>query len=206
MIDELILGFDRALRTLSGVAASGRANPAAGMPEPELTADERRHAAGLMRVNHTGEVCAQALYHAQALTARDGAIRLRLAHAAREEEEHLAWTQQRLAELNDRPSLVNPLWYAGSFAIGLAAGMTGDRTNLGFVVETERQVEEHLAGHMDRLPPGDVKSRAIVAAMRDDEMRHGAAARDSGADDLPWLARALMRGTARLMTLTAYRL
>ena len=206
MIDELILGFDRALRTLSGVAASGRANPAAGMPEPELTADERRHAAGLMRVNHTGEVCAQALYQAQALTARDSAIRQRFAQAAREEEEHLAWTQQRLAELNDRPSLVNPLWYAGSFAIGLAAGMTGDRTNLGFVVETERQVEEHLSGHMDRLPPGDVKSRAIVAAMRDDEMRHGAAARDSGADDLPWLARALMRGTARLMTLTAYRL
>ncbi len=206
MLDDLILGFDRALRTLSGVAASGRTNPAAGMPEPELTADERRHAAGLMRVNHTGEVCAQALYHAQALTARDGAIRLRLAHAAREEEEHLAWTQQRLAELNDRPSLVNPLWYAGSFAIGLAVGMTGDRTNLGFVVETERQVEEHLSGHMDRLPPGDVKSRAIVAAMRDDEMRHGAAARDSGADDLPWLARALMRGTARLMTLIAYRL
>ncbi|TMH22567.1 MAG: 2-polyprenyl-3-methyl-6-methoxy-1,4-benzoquinone monooxygenase [Betaproteobacteria bacterium] len=205
-MDELILGFDRALRTLSGVAASGRANPAAGMPEPELTADERRHAAGLMRVNHTGEVCAQALYQAQALTARDGAIRQRFAQAAREEEEHLAWTQQRLAELNDRPSLVNPLWYAGSFAIGLAAGMTGDRTNLGFVVETERQVEEHLSGHMDRLPPGDVKSRAIVAAMRDDEMRHGAAARDSGADDLPWLARALMRGTARLMTLTAYRL
>lgn len=206
MIDDLILGFDRALRTLSGVAASGRANPAAGMPEPALTPDERHHAAGLMRVNHTGEVCAQALYQAQALTARDGAIRRRLAHAAREEEEHLAWTQQRLAELNDRPSLINPLWYAGSFAIGLAAGMTGDRTNLGFVVETERQVEEHLSGHMDRLPPGDVKSRAIVAAMRDDEMRHGAAARDAGAIDLPWLARALMRGTARLMTLTAYRL
>jgi ubiquinone biosynthesis monooxygenase Coq7 len=206
MLDDLIVGFDRALRTLSGVAASGRANPAAGMPEPELTADERRHAAGLMRVNHTGEVCAQALYQAQALTARDGAIRHRLAHAAREEEEHLAWTQQRLAELNDRPSLVNPLWYAGSFAIGLAAGLTGDRTNLGFVVETERQVEEHLSGHMDRLPAGDVKSRAIVAAMRDDEMRHGATARDAGAADLPWLARALMRGTARLMTVTAYRL
>jgi len=206
MLDDLIVGFDRALRTLSGVAASGRTNPAAGMPEPELTADERRHAAGLMRVNHTGEVCAQALYQAQALTARDGAIRHRLAHAAREEEEHLAWTQQRLAELNDRPSLVNPLWYAGSFAIGLAAGLTGDRTNLGFVVETERQVEEHLSGHMDRLPPGDVKSRAIVVAMRDDEMRHGAAARDAGAADLPWLARALMRGTARLMTVTAYRL
>src|SRR5881227_2905546 len=206
MIDDLILGFDRAVRTLSGVAASGRANPAAGIPEPELTADERRHAAGLMRVNHTGEVCAQALYQAQALTARDGAIRGRLAHAAREEEEHLAWTQQRLAELNDRPSLVNPLWYAGSFAIGLAAGMTGDRTNLGFVVETERQVEEHLTGHMDRLPPGDLKSRAIVAAMRDDEIRHGRVARDAGADELPWPVRVLMRGAARAMTLTAYRL
>jgi len=206
MLDDLIVGFDRALRTLSGVAASGRTNPAAGMPEPELTADERRHAAGLMRVNHTGEVCAQALYQAQALSARGGETRHRLAQAAREEEEHLAWTQQRLAELGDRPSLVNPLWYAGSFAIGLATGISGDRMNLGFVVETERQVEEHLSGHMDRLPAGDVKSRAIVVAMRDDEMRHGAAARDAGAADLPWLARALMRGTARLMTVTAYRL
>lgn len=206
MTDDLILGFDRALRTLLGVAASGRPNPAAGIADPDLTPDERRHAAGLMRVNHTGEVCAQALYGAQALTAREGEIRRQLARAAREEEEHLAWTQQRLAELNDRPSLLNPLWYAGSFAIGLAAGVTGDRTNLGFVVETERQVEEHLTGHMDRLPPGDVKSRAIVAAMRDDEMRHGAAARDAGAAELPWLARVLMRGVARLMTVTAYRL
>ena len=206
MMDDLILGFDRALRTLLGVAASGRPNPAAGIPDPDLTPDERRHAAGLMRVNHTGEVCAQALYGAQALTAREGEIRRQLARAAREEEEHLAWTQQRLAELNDRPSLLNPLWYAGSFAIGLAAGVTGDRANLGFVVETERQVEEHLTGHMDRLPPGDVKSRAIVAAMRDDEMRHGAAARDAGAAELPWLARVLMRGVARLMTVTAYRL
>src|SRR2546426_11694051 len=206
MIDDLILGFDRALRTLSGVAASGRTNPAAGMPEPALTPEERRHAAGLMRVNHAGEVCAQALYQAQALTARDGAIRRRLAHAAREEEEHLAWTQQRLAELNDRPSLLNPLWYAGSFAIGLAAGMTGDRANLGFVVETERQVEEHLTGHMDRLPAADNKSRTIVATMRDDEARHGAAARDAGASDLPWPVRALMRATAKVMTVTAYRL
>lgn len=206
MMDDLILGFDRALRTLLGVAASGRPNPAAGIPDRDLTPDERRHAAGLMRVNHTGEVCAQALYGAQALTAREGEIRRQLARAAREEEEHLAWTQQRLAELNDRPSLLNPLWYAGSFAIGLAAGVTGDRMNLGFVVETERQVEEHLTGHMDRLPPGDVKSRAIVAAMRDDEMRHGAAARDAGAAELPWLARVLMRGVARLMTVTAYRL
>ena len=206
MMDDLILGFDRALRTLSGSAVGGRPNPAAGLPEHELTPEERRHAAGLMRVNHTGEVCAQALYQAQALTARDAGIRGRLALAAREEEEHLAWTQQRLTELGERPSLVNPLWYAASFAIGLAAGVAGDRTNLGFVVETERQVEEHLSGHMDRLPAGDVKSRVIVAAMRDDEMRHGAAARDAGAADLPWLVRALMRGTARLMTVTAYRL
>jgi len=206
MVDDLILGFDRALRTLSGVAASGRANPAGGMPEPELTPEERRHAAGLMRVNHTGEVCAQALYQAQALSARGGETRHRLAQAAREEEEHLAWTQQRLAELHGRTSLANPLWYAGSFAIGLAAGMTGDGTNLGFVVETERQVEEHLTGHMDRLPPGDLKSRAIVAAMREDEVRHGRAARDAGAEELPWVARALMRVVARLMTVTAYRL
>ena len=206
MIDDLILGFDRALRTLSGVAASGRANPAGGMPEPELTPEERRHAAGLMRVNHTGEVCAQALYQAQALSARGGETRRRLAQAAREEEEHLAWTQQRLAELHGRTSLANPFWYAGSFAIGLAAGMTGDGTNLGFVVETERQVEEHLTGHMDRLPPSDLKSRAIVAAMREDEVRHGRAARDAGAEELPWVARALMRVVARLMTVTAYRL
>lgn len=206
MIDNLILGLDRALRTLSGTVVSARANPAHGLPESDLTADERRHAAGLMRVNHTGEVCAQALYQAQALTARDAAIRGRLGRAAQEEEEHLAWTQQRLAELGGRPSLVNPLCYVGSFAIGLLAGLTGDRINLGFVAETERQVEAHLSGHMDRLPAGDRKSRAIVAAMRDDEMRHGVAARDAGAADLPWLARVLMRRTARVMTLAAYRL
>lgn len=206
MIDGLILGFDRALRALSGTAASGRLNPAHGLPESELTPDERRHAAGLMRVNHTGEICAQALYQAQALTARDAGVREQLAQAAREEEEHLAWIQQRLADLDARPSLVNPLWYAGSFAIGLVAGVSGDRNSLGFVVETERQVEEHLTGHMDRLPAADRKSRAIVAAMRDDEVRHGAVARDAGAAELPFAARALMRVAARVMTLTAYRL
>jgi ubiquinone biosynthesis monooxygenase Coq7 len=206
MIDHLILGFDRALRTLSGSAVSGRPNPAQGLPESVLTPAERRHAAGLMRVNHTGEVCAQALYQAQALTARDPAIRDRLVQAAREEEEHLAWTQQRLAELDARPSLANPLWYAGSFAIGLVAGIADDRVNLGFVVETERQVEAHLTGHMDRLPPGDRKSQAIVAAMRDDEVRHGVAARDAGAVELPWPVRLLMRGAARVMTFAAYRL
>jgi ubiquinone biosynthesis monooxygenase Coq7 len=206
MIDELIIGLDRALRTLSGTAVSSRPYPATGQPDSTLDPAERRLAAGLMRVNHTGEVCAQALYQAQSLTARDAATRGRLAGAAREEEEHLAWTQQRLAELNDRTSLANPLWYAGSFTIGLIAGIGGDRTNLAFVVETERQVEEHLTGHMDRLPPGDKKSRAIVAAMRDDEARHGATARDAGAGDLPLPVRILMRAAARAMTATAYYL
>jgi len=206
MIDDWVLGFDRALRTLSGVVASARPNPAQAVPESELRPDERRHAAALMRVNHAGEVCAQALYQAQALTAREPAVRDRLAHAAREEEEHLAWTQQRLVELDARPSLLSPLWYAGSFAIGLCAGITGDRANLGFVVETERQVEAHLSGHMDRLPAGDRRSRAIVAAMRDDEVRHGVGARDAGAADLPWFAPLLMRAAARVMTFTAYRL
>jgi len=203
-VDELIVGVDRALRTLSGTAISVRPNPAACLEEAELTPDERSHAAALMRVNHTGEVCAQALYQAQALAARDSTAQAQLAQAAREEEEHLAWTQQRLSELGGRTSLANPLWYAGSFAIGLAAGMAGDRVNLGFVVETERQVEEHLTGHMDRLPAADARSRAIVAAMRDDEMRHGAAARDAGADDLPLPIRVLMRATAKFMTVTAY--
>jgi ubiquinone biosynthesis monooxygenase Coq7 len=203
--DELIIGFDRALRTLAGTASSQRPNPAVNLPEETLTPEERRHAGGLMRVNHTGEVCAQALYQAQALTARDPEVRRRFALAAREEEDHLAWTQERLAELGGRTSYANPLWYAGSFAIGLIAGVGGDRANLGFVVETERQVEEHLTNHMDRLPQSDARSRAIVAAMRDDEARHGAAARDAGASELPLPIRALMRATAKLMTLTAYR-
>jgi ubiquinone biosynthesis monooxygenase Coq7 len=203
--DEWIIGFDRALRTLAGTASSQRPNPAVNLPEETLTPEERRHAGGLMRVNHTGEVCAQALYQAQALTARDPEVRRRFALAAREEEDHLAWTQERLAELGDRTSHANPLWYAGSFAMGLIAGIGGDRANLGFVVETERQVEEHLTNHMDRLPQSDARSRAIVAAMRDDEARHGATARDAGASELPLPIRALMRATAKLMTLTAYR-
>jgi len=203
-IDTLILGFDRALRTLSGAATSARPNPAEGVPDAVLTPEERRHAAGLMRVNHAGEVCAQALYQAQALTGRDSGVRERFALAAREEEEHLAWTQQRLSELGGRTSLANPFWYAGSFAIGLFAGWAGDRTSLGFVVETERQVEEHLTGHVDSLPPADARSRVIVAAMRDDEVRHGMAAHDAGAGDLPWPVRTLMRATAKLMTVTAY--
>jgi ubiquinone biosynthesis monooxygenase Coq7 len=206
MFDQLILGFDRALRTLAGTATTSRPVPGAALPEPELTPEERRHAAGLMRVNHTGEVCAQALYSAQAMVAKDPGIRARFAGAAREEEEHLAWTQSRLTELDDRVSLLNPLWYAGSLAIGIAAGLAGDRVNLGFVVETERQVEEHLTGHMEQLPAADAKSRAIVDVMRDDEARHGAMALEAGALPLPLPARELMRAAAGVMKAVAYRI
>jgi ubiquinone biosynthesis monooxygenase Coq7 len=206
MFDQLIIGFDRALRTLGGTVTTSRPVPGEGLPDGDLTPDERRHAAGLMRINHTGEVCAQALYSAQAMVARDPSIRARFAGAAREEEEHLAWTQSRLTELDDRPSLLNPLWYAGSLAIGIAAGLAGDRVNLGFVVETERQVEEHLTGHMEKLPAADVKSRAIVDVMRDDEARHGAMALEAGALPLPLPARELMRAAASVMKAIAYRI
>jgi 3-demethoxyubiquinol 3-hydroxylase len=206
MIDSLIVAFDRALRTLSGTATPARPAPGAKLAEPVLAPRERQHAAGLMRVNHTGEVCAQALYSAQALVARDPAIRARYERAAREEEDHLAWTQARLAEMRDRPSLLNPLWYAGSFAIGLVAGLAGDGANLGFVVETERQVEEHLTSHIDRLPQDDAKSRAIVEQMRDEEARHGAMAYEAGALPLPFPIRRAMRATADVMRAVAYRI
>ena len=206
MLENLIIPFDRALRTLTGTVSPTRPVPGERIAEPQLTAHERRDAAGLMRVNHTGEVCAQALYAAQALVARDADVRARYAEAAREEEDHLAWTQARLAELDARPSLLNPLWYAGSFAIGLAAGVAGDRANLGFVVETERQVEEHLTAHIERLPPNDTKSRAIVTQMRDDEARHGAMAMDAGAVPLPFPVRRAMRAAADVMRAIAYRI
>jgi ubiquinone biosynthesis monooxygenase Coq7 len=205
MIDDAIAGFDRALRTLTGLARSSRPVPGDDLPQSELTDDERRLAGALMRVNHTGEVCAQALYSAQALVARDPSVAARYAAAAREEEEHLAWTQQRLAELSDRPSLLNPLWYAGSFAIGAVAGLAGDRVNLGFVVETERQVEEHLTIHLDRLPDRDARSRAIVDSMRADEARHGAMAYEAGALSLPPPIPLLMRAAASVMKAVAYR-
>ena len=206
MLDSLILGFDRALRTLSGTVTAARPAPGASLPDLELAPHDRRHAAGLMRVNHTGEVCAQALYSAQALVARDPALKARFASAAREEEDHLAWTATRLDELGERPSLLNPLWYAGSFAIGVAAGVVGDRANLGFVVETERQVEEHLTGHIDTLPAADAKSRAIVERMRDDEARHGAMAQEAGGSDLPRPLRQVMRLAAGVMKAVAYRI
>ena len=205
MLDHLILNFDRALRTLTGSTQAARPSPGASLPDADLTAEERRHAAALMRVNHTGEVCAQALYAAQALVARDAGVRAHFAAASRDEEDHLAWTRARLAELSDRPSLLNPLWYAGSFAIGTLAGLAGDRRNLGFVVETEAQVEQHLTTHLDRLPAQDAKSRAIVAAMRDDEARHGMTARDAGALPLPRPVRDAMRMTANVMKAVAYR-
>jgi ubiquinone biosynthesis monooxygenase Coq7 len=206
MIDDLLLSFDRALRTVTGAVTASRPTPGASLAATELSPEERRHAAGLMRVNHTGEVCAQALYAAQALVARDPSVKCALAGAARDEEEHLAWTRQRLAELGDRASLLDPLWYAGSFAIGVAAGLAGDRVNLGFVVETERQVEEHLTGHMERLPAADARSRAIVEQMRDDEARHGAMAQAAGAVDLPFPVKGLMRAAADVMRVVAYRI
>jgi len=204
-MDSLIIVFDRALRTLAGNVVATRPAPGAELPEADLAPEARRHAAGLMRVNHTGEVCAQALYAAQALVARDVGIKTRFAAAAREEEEHLAWTQARLAALGDRVSLANPLWYAGSFAIGVVAGLAGDRASLGFVAETERQVEEHLTAHMERLPEADRKSRAVVDQMRDDEIRHGAMAVEAGAVPLPWPVKRLMRAVADVMRAVAYR-
>lgn len=168
--------------------------------------EDRRLSGALMRVNHVGEVCAQALYQAQALSARTPELRAQMLRAAQEEADHLAWTRQRLDQLGDRPSLLNPLWYAGSFAIGLAAGRAGDAVSLGFVVETERQVEEHLASHLERLPHSDQASRAIVDQMRLDEMRHGQEAREAGAAELPAPVQALMRAAARVMTTAAHRI
>lgn len=170
----------------------------------ELSPAEQRHAAALMRVNHVGEVCAQALYTAQAAATRDPQLRRHFQEAAREETDHLAWTRARLDELGDRASLLNPLWYAGAFGLGLLAGRLGDRVSLGFVVETENQVEQHLQSHLERLPAGDHASRAIVAQMKDDEVAHAAAARQAGAVELPPPAKALMRAAARVMTTTAH--
>jgi ubiquinone biosynthesis monooxygenase Coq7 len=203
--DQLIAQFDRALRTVSGVAEASRPSPADASPEAQLDAEERRHAAALMRVNHVGEVCAQALYQGQALTARDPHARQALERAAREEEDHLAWSAQRVAELGGRTSLLNPLWYAGSFAIGTVAGALGDRWNLGFLAETERQVEEHLSGHLARLPQEDVRTRSVVEAMRADEARHRDSALELGAAELPRPVKRAMRLAAGLMTRIAYR-
>jgi ubiquinone biosynthesis monooxygenase Coq7 len=174
------------------------------MPEAELTAQERQHAAGLMRVNHVGEVCAQALYQAQAKFARNNQIREKFLEAGREEEDHLAWTAERLRELGSRPSFLNPLWYAGAYALGVVAATLGDQRSLGFVVETERQVEEHLNSHLDDLPSGDAKSLAIVRQMSIDEAVHGASARELGAQEVSPMTQKGMRAVAKIMTTTAY--
>lgn len=206
-LDHWLISADNALRTLAGGTHAARPCPTAGAGAhaSPLADAERQLSGALMRVNHVGEVCAQALYQAQALTSRSLELRQRMQAAAREEADHLAWTEQRLQELGDRPSLLNPLWYAGSFAIGLLAGRLGDARSLGFVVETERQVEQHLAGHLDRLPVADTRSRAIVGQMQDDERRHADAALAAGAVTLPAPVRWLMRGAAKVMTTTAHR-
>ena len=203
-LDRLITAFDNGLRTLLAPAHSARAVPGAALAEPEMTAPERQVAAALMRVNHTGEICAQALYQGQALTARDATARTALEQAAAEETDHLAWTAQRIEELGGRASLLNPLWYAGSFALGAAAGFLGDKWNLGFLAETERQVEGHLEGHLDRLPAQDEKSRAIVNEMKVDEARHARTALEHGAAELPEPAKLAMKLGSRIMTRTAY--
>lgn len=204
--DALILAADSALRTLLAEPRASRPTPAPAEAGSPLSEAERREAAALMRVNHVGEVCAQALYTGQMLASRDPALREQLAEASREETDHLAWTLQRLRELNDRPSLLNPLWYAGAFAIGFAAGkLGGDRLSLGFVVETENQVEAHLAGHMERLPAGDTASRAIVAQMKDDEVQHARMAQRAGATPLPAPVQGLMKLAATVMTTVAHR-
>jgi len=205
MTDRLILEFDRALRAVAGQQAAQRPSPAAGVAEGALDAATREQSAALMRVNHVGEVCAQALYQGQALTARGEGARASLEQAAREEADHLAWSAERIRELGGRPSLLNPLWYAGSLALGLGAGLLGDRWNLAFLAETERQVEEHLGGHLRRLAPEDARTRAVVDAMRADEARHRDTALSLGAADLPAPARLAMRAMAKVMTTVASR-
>jgi ubiquinone biosynthesis monooxygenase Coq7 len=203
-LDRLIVEFDKGLRTLFSQAHSVRAYPDANLPEAALDEAERKNAAALMRVNHSGEICAQALYQGQALTARDPAVQQRLQQAAQEETEHLAWTARRVHELGGHLSLLNPFWYTGSLAIGAVAGLLGDRWNLGFLSETERQVGEHLQSHLDRLPPQDGKSRAIVEQMHTDEVGHADMARSLGGAELPQPVQLAMKLNARVMTGTSY--
>ena len=203
---QILTSVENALRTLSGASIASRPLPATDTPgAPPLGEADRRLSGALMRVNHVGEVCAQALYQAQALTAGSPRVRRQMLEAAREETDHLAWTQARLRELGDRPSLLNPVWYAGAFAIGLAAGRLGDAVSLGFVVQTERQVEAHLAGHLERLPASDLASRALVEQMKQDEARHADDALAAGAAPMPEPVKWLMRAAARVMTTVAHR-
>ena len=202
--DHLLIAADTALRTLCAPPRAARAVPQPLEPAAELDRVEQQQSAALMRVNHVGEVCAQALYTAQALTTPSPALREQFAKAAAEETDHLAWTAQRLRELNARPSLLNPLWYAGAFGIGLLVGRLGNSISLGFVVETERQVEAHLASHLQRLPAGDSASRVIVAQMAADEAEHAIAAQQAGSAELPAPVKEAMRLAAKVMTRTAH--
>lgn len=193
------------MRTLFGrPQTTERSSPATNLTEPELRKDQRRHVARLMRINHTGEVCAQALYQGQALTAKLPETRQRMERSAEEENDHLAWCETRLEELGDRKSLLNPLWYAGSFAMGATAGIAGDKWSLGFVVETERQVESHLDDHLEQIPAQDEKSRAILEQMKVDEIKHAQVAKSAGGADLPGPIRLAMKLTSRIMTRTVY--
>jgi len=204
-IDRAIVEFDRALRSIAGLQRADRPSPAAQVAEAELDEVDRAHSAALMRVDHVGEVCAQALYQGQALTARDAGTRTSLERAAREEADHLAWSAERILELGGRPSLLNPLWYAGSLALGIGAGLLGDRWSLAFLAETERQVEQHLRGHLERLARADARTRAVVETMRADEARHRETAVALGAAELPQSVKVAMRALAKVMTAVAYR-
>lgn len=206
MIDQAIIEFDKALRTVFAAAPTARTRPGSLLPEAELSSEEKHHAAALMRVNHVGEVCAQALYQGQALTSRDPATRAALVQAAWEETEHLNWTEKRIAELGGRKSLLNPLWYAGSLALGVFAGKCGDKWNLGFLAETERQVGAHLADHLQRLPASDERSRAIVTQMAADEAEHAETAIRLGGSNLPAPVKRAMQLSSKMMTGTAYYL
>jgi len=203
--EDVILQFDKAMRTVFATASSRRPYPDADVPDAELSESEKKHAAGLMRINHSGEVCAQALYAGQALTARNPDAQQALLEAADEETEHLAWCEKRLNELGSHKSFLNPVWYAGSFTLGALAGALGDKWNLGFLAETERQVEGHLDSHLDKLPPGDMKSRAVVEQMKADEIKHADTAIAHGGAELPGPVKQAMRLTSKVLTLTAYR-
>lgn len=204
-LDSLIIEFDKGLRTLFATAPTARPYPDGDIADAEMSVAEKKHAAALMRINHTGEICAQALYQGQALTARDAAVQEKLNHAAWEETEHLAWTSHRVHELGGRLSLLNPFWYTGSLALGALAGALGDKWNLGFLAETERQVEGHLDGHLSSLPELDARSRAIVEQMKADEIKHAETAIAHGGVELPAPVKQAMQLTSKVLTFAAYR-
>ncbi|MBK9160971.1 MAG: 2-polyprenyl-3-methyl-6-methoxy-1,4-benzoquinone monooxygenase [Nitrosomonadales bacterium] len=204
--DRLIVEFDKGLRTLFSQAHSVRPHPDANLPDVPMDDAEKKHAVGLMRINHSGEICAQALYQGQGLTARDPAVQQKLQQAAQEETEHLAWTSRRVHELGGHLSMLNPLWYTGSLALGAFAGLLGDKWNLGFLAETEHQVGGHLQSHLEKLPPQDAKSRAVVRQMYEDETSHSEMAKQMGGAELPAPVRLAMRATSRILTQAAYRI